>query len=63
MKKYIKPEIKVEKIELTDLMAASSLDFTGDGTPGMGSDKNGTDGPGNSAEGYSKGTNIWDAWD
>ena len=68
MKKYIVPTIKVQKIELTDMIAASPQ-FTTDNisgtTPTLGTptEKTETGGPGHDAEGYSKGYNIWDAWD
>ncbi len=65
MKKYIVPTITVEKIELTNLMAASP-DFTsGVGLPtaGISSEKGSTADdvqPGHAAEGYSKPFNIWE---
>ena len=56
MKKYIVPTITVEKIELTNLMAASP-DFTsGEGLPTLGTTKGesaNSEQPGHEAEGYS----------
>lgn len=68
MKKYIVPTIKVQKIELTDLLAASpqfTTDNISGGTPivGTSEEKNTEGGPGHEAEGYSKGYNAWDAWE
>lgn len=65
MKKYIVPTITVEKIELTNLMAASPLFSGGDGLPtaGISSEKGSTADdvqPGHEAEGYSKSFNIWE---
>lgn len=63
MKKYIVPTITVEKIELTNLMAASP-DFTsGEGLPTLGTTKGESadpEQPGHEAEGYSKSFNIWE---
>lgn len=63
MKKYIVPTITVEKIELTNLMAASP-DFTsGEGLPTLGTTKGesaNSEQPGHEAEGYSKSFNIWE---
>ena len=65
MKKYIVPTITVEKIELTNLMAASPLFSGGEGLPtaGISSEKGSTADdvqPGHEAEGYSKPFNIWE---
>lgn len=67
MKKYIVPTITVEKIELTNLMAASPLFSGGEGeglpTAGISSEKGSTADdvqPGHEAEGYSKSFNIWE---
>lgn len=65
MKKYIVPTITVEKIELTNLMAASPLFSGGEGLPtaGISSEKGSTADdvqPGHEAEGYSKSFNIWE---
>lgn len=63
MKKYIVPTITVEKIELTNLMAASPL-FSGDeDLPTLGTTKGesaDSKQPGHEAEGYSKSFNIWE---
>lgn len=65
MKKYIVPTITVEKIELTNLMAASPS-FSGDEglpTAGISSEKGSTADdvqPGHEAEGYSKSFNVWE---
>ena len=65
MKKYIVPTITVEKIELTNLMAASP-DFTSVEclpTAGISSEKGSTADdvqPGHEAEGYSKSFNVWE---
>ena len=63
MKKYIVPTITVEKIELTNLMAASP-DFTsGEGLPTLGTTKGESadlEQPGHEAEGYSKSFNVWE---
>ena len=63
MKKYIVPTITVEKIELTNLMAASP-DFTsGEGLPTLGTTKGesaDSEQTGHAAEGYSKPFNIWE---
>ena len=63
MKKYIVPTITVEKIELTNLMAASP-DFTsGEGLPTLGTTKGeyaDSVQPGHEAEGYSKSFNVWE---
>ena len=65
MKKYIVPTITVEKIELTNLMAASPS-FSGgegEGLPTLGTTKGETpdlEQPGHEAEGYSKSFNIWE---
>ena len=63
MKKYIVPTITVEKIELTNLMAASP-DFTSvEGLPTLGTTKGesaDSEQPGHAAEGYSKPFNIWE---
>lgn len=63
MKKYVVPTITVEKIELTNLMAASP-DFTsGKGLPTLGTTKGETpdlEQPGHEAEGYSKSFNVWE---
>lgn len=62
MKKYIVPTITVEKIELTNLMAASPT-FAGEGLPTLGTTKGETpdlEQPGHEAEGYSKSFNIWE---
>ncbi len=65
MKKYIVPTITVEKIELTNLMAASPSFSGGEGLPtaGISSEKGSTADdvqPGHDAEGYSKPFNIWE---
>lgn len=65
MKKYIVPTITVEKIELTNLMAASPSFSGGEGLPtaGISSEKGTTADdvqPGHDAEGYSKPFNIWE---
>ena len=65
MKKYIVPTITVEKIELTNLMAASPLFSGGEGLPtaGISSEKGSTADdvqPGHEAEGYSKSFNVWE---
>ena len=65
MKKYIVPTITVEKIELTNLMAASPSFSGGEGLPtaGISSEKGATADdvqPGHDAEGYSKPFNIWE---
>lgn len=65
MKKYIVPAITVEKIELTNLMAASPSFSGGEGLPtaGISSEKGTTADdvqPGHEAEGYSKSFNIWE---
>lgn len=65
MKKYIVPTITVEKIELTNLMAASPLFSGGEDLPtaGISSEKGSTSDdvqPGHAAEGYSKSFNIWE---
>lgn len=63
MKKYIVPTITVEKIELTNLMAASPSFSGGEGLPTLGTTKGETPGleqPGHEAEGYSKPFNIWE---
>lgn len=63
MKKYIVPTITVEKIELTNMIAASPL-FSGDeGLPTLGTTKGETpnlEQPGHEAEGYSKSFNVWE---
>ena len=65
MKKYIVPTITVEKIELTNLMAASPL-FSGgedEDLPTLGTTKGETpdlEQPGHEAEGYSKSFNVWE---
>ena len=65
MKKYIVPTITVEKIELTNLMAASPTFSGGEGLPtaGISSEKGSTADdvqPGHEAEGHSKPFNIWE---
>ncbi len=63
MKKYIVPTITVEKIELTNLMAASPSFSGGEGLPTLGTTKGETpdlEQPGHEAEGYSKPFNIWE---
>lgn len=63
MKKYIVPTITVEKIELTNLMAASPSFSGGEGLPTLGTTKGETpdlEQPGHAAEGYSKSFNIWE---
>lgn len=63
MKKYIVPTITVEKIELTNLMAASPSFSGGEGLPTLGTTKGETpnfEQPGHEAEGYSKSFNIWE---
>ena len=65
MKKYIVPTITVEKIELTNLMAASPLFSGGEGLPtaGISSEKGSTADdvqPGHDADGYSKSFNVWE---
>lgn len=65
MKKYIVPTITVEKIELTNMIAASPLFSGGEGLPtaGISSEKGSKADdvqPGHEAEGYSKSFNIWE---
>ena len=63
MKKYIVPTITVEKIELTNLMAASPSFSGGEGLPILGTTKGETpdlEQPGHEAEGYSKSFNVWE---
>ena len=63
MKKYIVPTITVEKIELTNLMAASPSFSGGEGLPTLGTTKGesaDSEQPGHAAEGYSKPFNIWE---
>lgn len=65
MKKYIVPTITVEKIELTNMIAASPLFSGGEGLPtaGISSEKGSTADdvqPGHDADGYSKSFNIWE---
>lgn len=63
MKKYIVPTITVEKIELTNLMAASPSFSGGEGLPTLGTTKGETpdlEQPGHEVEGYSKSFNIWE---
>ena len=63
MKKYIVPTITVEKIELTNLMAASPLFSGGKDLPTLGTTKGesaDSEQPGHEAEGYSKSLNIWE---
>ena len=63
MKKYIVPTITVEKIELTNLMAASPSFSGGEGLPTLGTGKGesaDSEQPGHEAEGYSKSFNVWE---
>ena len=63
MKKYIVPTITVEKIELTNMIAASPLFSGGEDLPTLGTTKGETpnlEQPGHEAEGYSKSFNIWE---
>ena len=63
MKKYIVPTITVEKIELTNLMAASPFLSGGEDIPTLGTTKGDTpdlEQHGHAAEGYSKSFNIWE---
>lgn len=63
MKKYIVPTITVEKIELTNMIAASPGFSAGEGLPTFGTTKGETadsEQPGHAAEGYSKSFNVWE---
>ena len=63
MKKYIVPTITVEKIELTNMIAASPLFSAGEGLPTLGTTKGETadsEQPGHAAEGYSKSFDVWE---
>ena len=61
MKKYIVPTIKIEKIELTDLMAASP-DYNTNG--GHYPSNGGTVGkPDNGSVGNVKRYDAWDSWE
>lgn len=63
MKKYIVPTITVEKIELTNMIAASPGFSAGEGLPTLGTTKGETadsEQPGHAAEGYSKSFDVWE---
>lgn len=63
MKKYIVPTITVEKIELTNRIAASPGFSAGEGLPTLGTTKGETadsEQPGHDAEGYSKSFDVWE---
>lgn len=63
MKKNIVPTITVEKIELTNMIAASPGFSAGEGLPTLGTTKGETadsEQPGHDAEGYSKSFDVWE---
>lgn len=63
MKKYIVPTITVEKIELTNMIAASPGFSAGEDLPTLGTTKGETadsEQPGHAAEGYSKSFDVWE---
>lgn len=63
MKKYIVPTITVEKIELTNMIAASPGFSAGEGLPTLGTTKGETadsEQPGHDAEGYFKSFDVWE---
>lgn len=67
MKKYIVPTINVQRIELTEMIAASpefiSTPELPTPTVGSSSDKELPEGPGHNAEGNAKSYNVWEAWE
>lgn len=58
-KKYIKPSIKVKKIEMENLLAANSPG----GTTGLGQDEPGVGGDNDGTHPVSSKFNAWDTWE
>lgn len=59
MKKYIVPTIKIEKVELTEMIATSAKFNSVDGLPTLGTGE----APAPGAEGDAKKFDAWEQWE
>ena len=59
MKKYIVPTIKIEKVELTEMIAASPTFTSKDDLPTLGTGE----APSTGAEGDAKRFDAWEQWE
>lgn len=59
MKKYIVPTIKIEKVELTEMIATSATFNPGNGHPTLGTGE----APAPGTEGDAKRFDVWEQWE